>query len=131
RCGGGRAGGPLPRRRLGRRAREGGGVAHGRGDHQPRAGAGGPVHGARRMRGWILARRLVRDHRRGFVGWSTGIVVLVALVVWAYPSIGGTNGYAEVLQHYPEALKAMFGLSEGDLGSGAGYLHAELFSLML
>ncbi len=80
----------------------------------------------------ILARRLARDHRRGFVGWAAGIAVLVAVIVWAYPSISGSGGYAELLESYPEALKAMFGLAGGgDLASGAGYLHAELFSLML
>jgi ABC-2 type transport system permease protein len=80
----------------------------------------------------VLARRLARDHRRGTVGWAAGIAVLVAVIVWAYPSISGSGGYAELLESYPEALKAMFGLAGGgDLASGGGYLHAELFSLML
>jgi ABC-2 type transport system permease protein len=79
-----------------------------------------------------LARRGFLDHRRALVGWCLGIIGYVALVASIFPSIKGSVDFNDLVKHYPDALKSLFGIGEGgDITSGAGYLDAELFSLML
>jgi ABC-2 type transport system permease protein len=49
-----------------------------------------------------------------------------------FPSIESSPEFNELIESYPDVLKSLFGLAEGgDITSGAGYLDAELFSLML
>ena len=49
-----------------------------------------------------------------------------------FPSIKGSADFKDLVQHYPDALKSLFGLGQGgDITSGAGFIDAELFSLML
>ena len=79
-----------------------------------------------------LARRGLLDHRRALVGWCLGIVGYVALVTSIFPSIKGSADFKDLVRHYPDALKSLFGLGQGgDITSGAGFIDAELFSLML
>jgi ABC-2 type transport system permease protein len=78
-----------------------------------------------------LARRGITDHRRALVGWCVGVVAYCALIAAIFPSIEGSPEFDDLLAQYPEALKALFGLSGGDITSGAGFLDVELFSLML
>ena len=79
-----------------------------------------------------LARRGFLDHRRALLGWCIGIVGYVALVVSIFPSIKGSADFEKLVQNYPDALKSLFGISGGgDITSGAGFVDAELFSLML
>jgi len=49
------------------------------------------------------------------------------LSVW--PSV--RDEYQKLVQNYPEALLAFFGVEKGGVGSAAGYLQAELFGFML
>jgi len=51
--------------------------------------------------------------------------------VAVYPSIQSSPQFDQLVENYPDALKALFGLQGGSITSGAGYLDAELFSLML
>jgi len=54
----------------------------------------------------------------------------VALLCAVFPSIENSPAFSKLVESYPDALKTIFGLS-GDFTTGAGYLDAELFSLML
>ena len=79
-----------------------------------------------------LARRGLLDHRRALLGWCLGIAGYCLLVASIFPSIKGSEAFTTLVQDYPDALKSLFGISSaGDLSSGAGFLDAELFSLML
>jgi ABC-2 type transport system permease protein len=79
-----------------------------------------------------LARRGLADHRRALAGWCLGIVGYCALVASIFPSIKGSEAFTTLVEDYPDALKSLFGISSaGDLSSGAGFIDAELFSLML
>ena len=79
-----------------------------------------------------VLRRGVRDHRRALVGWAVGVAAYLALVAAIFPSIEGSPDFDRLVESYPDALKELFGISEGgDLTSGAGYLDTELFSFML
>ena len=56
----------------------------------------------------------------------------VALLAAIFPSIKGSPQFSDLLQQYPDAVKSLFGLSGGvDIARGAGFIDAELFSLML
>jgi ABC-2 type transport system permease protein len=76
-------------------------------------------------------RRGVLDHRRALVGWCLGIAAYVAMIAAIFPSIESSPQFDELVESYPDALKALFGLEGGSITSGAGYLDVELFSLML
>jgi beta-exotoxin I transport system permease protein len=79
-----------------------------------------------------LARRGLADHRRALAGWCFGIAGYCLLVASIFPSIKGSEAFTKLLEDYPDALKSLFGLSSaGDLSTGAGFIDAELFSLML
>lgn len=79
-----------------------------------------------------LLRRGLLDHRRALVGWCLGVIGYVALVASIFPSIKGSADYKKLVEQYPDALKSLFGLAAGgDITSGAGYMDAELFSLIL
>jgi ABC-2 type transport system permease protein len=79
-----------------------------------------------------LARRGVTDHLRALIGWVIGIVAYVALISAIFPSITKSVDLDKLLQSYPDALKSLFGIAGGgSLDSGAGFLDAELFGLML
>jgi ABC-2 type transport system permease protein len=76
-------------------------------------------------------RRGVADHRRALLGWCIGIAAYVAMVVAIFPSVESSPEFDRLVESYPEALKALFGLEGGGITTGAGYLDVELFSLML
>jgi ABC-2 type transport system permease protein len=77
----------------------------------------------------VLTKTL-RDHWRALLGWSLGMGLLSVFELAVYPSIRDRAADMErLVAAYPEALKAMFGLS--DFTSGAGFINAELFSLLV
>jgi ABC-2 type transport system permease protein len=71
----------------------------------------------------------LRDQRRGLVGWSTGIVLLVLLMSALWPSIRDVADLDEFLASYPEAMRELFNLEE--FATGTGFLNAELYSALL
>jgi len=73
--------------------------------------------------------KTVYDRRRGLLWWSVGIGLLTLAVLSVWPSV--RDEYQKLVQNYPKALLAFFGIEKGGLGSSAGYLQAELFGLML
>jgi len=73
--------------------------------------------------------KTIYDRRHGLVWWSVGIALLTISVLSVWPSV--RDEYQQLVQNYPEALLAFFGIEKGGLGTAAGYLQAELFGLML
>ena len=74
----------------------------------------------------------LRDARRRFVWWSVGLIGYVAVIAAVWPSIRTNEALLELHETYPESLKAFasFG-GEFDFSTPAGYLGAELFSIMV
>ncbi len=72
--------------------------------------------------------KTLRDQRRSLIGWSVGIALTVVVMAAIWPSFSAMDMTAFLAQ-YPEAMKEAFNIS--DMTTGAGYLNAELFSLML
>jgi len=78
----------------------------------------------------VLARAL-GDHRRSLGAWAIAIALYVALIVVVWPSIRDSAQLTSAFEDYPDALKELFGGEASfDFGTAAGYLNAELFSLM-
>jgi ABC-2 type transport system permease protein len=79
-----------------------------------------------------FTRRGIVDHRGALAGWCVGTVAYVALIAAIFPSLAGSGSLDKLVENYPDVLKSLFGISGGgSLGSGAGFLDAELFSFML
>lgn len=78
-----------------------------------------------------IFRRGVLDHRRALIAWCVGIAAYVALIAAIFPSVESSPDFDRLVESYPEALKALFGLQGGSITTGAGFLDVELFSLML
>ena len=75
--------------------------------------------------------KTLRDLRRASCWWSLGIVALTAFMVAVYPSVRDNPDLNKMVEDYPDALKAFFGLGQDvDYTSAVGYLNSELFSLM-
>ena len=76
--------------------------------------------------------KTLRDLRRALAWWSLGTVALSAFIVAVYPSVRDNPELNKMVENYPDALKALFGLGQGvDYTSAVGYLNSELFSFML
>jgi ABC-2 type transport system permease protein len=74
----------------------------------------------------------LRDVRRGFAWWSLGLAGLVAMMVSVFPTVRDNPELNELVENYPEALKAFIGFGGVvDYTTGAGYLGSELFSFMI
>lgn len=68
------------------------------------------------------------DQRRGIVGWSIGVAATVLLMAALWPSFADMD-FDAMLSQFPDSMKDVFNITS--MSSGAGYLNAELFSLML
>lgn len=76
--------------------------------------------------------KTLRDARRSIAWWSLGLVAMTALMVSVYPSVRGNPDLNRMVEDYPDAFKAFFGLGENvDYTSAVGYLNSELFSFMV
>jgi ABC-2 type transport system permease protein len=69
------------------------------------------------------------DVRRSLLGWGLGIAALVAMMAAVWPSIRDMPNWSELLKAYPEAMQKLFNIEA--MTTPAGYLNAELFSIML
>jgi ABC-2 type transport system permease protein len=66
------------------------------------------------------------------VWWVLGLAAYVAMVVSVYPTIRDNTELEQLMEQYPEALKAFFAFGgQLDFTSAAGYLGGELFSFMI
>jgi ABC-2 type transport system permease protein len=76
--------------------------------------------------------KTLRDSRRAFLWWGLGLVGMAALMIAVYPTVRDNPDLNELVEDYPEALKAFIAFGgEVDYVSGAGYLGSELFSFMV
>ena len=83
------------------------------------------------MRASVL-RRGLRDSRRAFVWWAIGILGYVVLIASVWPTVRDNPALKKLDETYPQALKAFVSFGgEFDFGTAAGYLGAELFSLVV
>jgi ABC-2 type transport system permease protein len=74
----------------------------------------------------------LRDLRRSFAWWAVGLAGYVALIASVYPTIRENPDLNELVESYPEALKAFIAFGgQFDFTSAAGYLGSELFSFMM
>jgi ABC-2 type transport system permease protein len=79
-----------------------------------------------------LARKTVHDHRRSVLGWGLGMAALILMQLAVYPSVRSQGPrMRELINSYPSAFKAMFGMQGVDFTSGPGYLSTEAFSLLI
>ena len=78
----------------------------------------------------VFAKTL-RDLRRGFGWWTLGLAGYVALIVAVWPTVKHNPALIKLHETYPEALRAFVSFGgELDFGTPAGYLGAEIFSLI-
>lgn len=79
----------------------------------------------------VFARSL-HEARRSFVWWTLGLVGYVGLIMAVWPSVRDNPALVKLHETYPEALRAFVSFGgEFDFSTAAGYLGAELFSLMV
>ena len=77
-------------------------------------------------------RRTLRSRRRSLLGWSLGLIGLIAITVAAYPSIANQEGFSDIIDEYPEFVQEILGLGSGlSITEPAGYLNSQFFSNML
>ena len=70
----------------------------------------------------------MRTQRRAVIGWGIGLAAVATMYAAFYPSVKESASELEgYLQNMPEAFRTLIG---GDYTSPAGYLRAELFSLL-
>jgi ABC-2 type transport system permease protein len=74
--------------------------------------------------------KTLRDQRRALVGWSVGVVLLVAMYVALWPSIKGQPSMQDFLDQMPVALRNLFAMSGADMSTPTGYIQIELLSFM-
>jgi beta-exotoxin I transport system permease protein len=76
--------------------------------------------------------KTLADVRRALAWWSLGLIGMAALMIAVYPTVRDNPDLNELVQDYPEALKAFIAFGgDVDYVSGAGYLGSELFSFMV
>jgi ABC-2 type transport system permease protein len=75
----------------------------------------------------------VWSRRRSLAWWVGGSFVYLLFLGSAFPTLqSNAADFEKMLDNYPEALRAMFNIVEGvSLSSGPGFLHMELYSLVL
>ncbi|MFH1330953.1 MAG: ABC transporter permease subunit [Actinomycetota bacterium] len=75
----------------------------------------------------------VWSRRRSLAWWIGGSFVYLLFLGSAFPTLADNAAdFEKMLDSYPEALRAMFNMVEGvSLSTGPGFLHMELFSLVL
>jgi ABC-2 type transport system permease protein len=76
-----------------------------------------------------LYLKTMRDQRRGLVGWSIGVALLVLIEAALWPTIGDMENLEQFLASYPEAMRELFNLDA--MTTGQGFMNAELFSMLL
>jgi ABC-2 type transport system permease protein len=73
--------------------------------------------------------KTLRDLRRSTIGWSIGIALLVMIMAAMWPSIRDMPDLEQLLSNYPQAMQELFDIQA--ITTGAGFLNAELFSILL
>jgi ABC-2 type transport system permease protein len=74
----------------------------------------------------------IRRRRIGLLGWSLGLVGVVALVAVSYPAVRGNAELDRTFAQLSPAVRSLLGLSAGTgLTSPAGYLDSQFFANLL
>ncbi len=77
-----------------------------------------------------LTLRTLRDRWRSTFGWGLGLVLIGVMQLAVYPSVASSSeGMQAFVDQWPEALQQAFGLDA--YTTGAGFLNAEMFSMMI
>jgi ABC-2 type transport system permease protein len=77
-----------------------------------------------------LTLRTLRERWRSTVGWGLGLVLIGVMQLAVYPSVASSSeGMQAFVDQWPEALREAFGLDA--YTTGAGFLNAEMFSMMI
>jgi len=73
------------------------------------------------------------SRRRSLAWWVGGSFAYLLFLGSAFPTLRENAAqFEEMFESYPEALRVMFNMVEGvSMGTGPGFLHMELFSLVL
>ena len=78
----------------------------------------------------VLTGRTIRDRWRSTVGWGLGIVLTAVVQLAVYPSVArSAESMQSFVNEWPEPLREAFNLDA--YSTGAGFLNAELFSMMV
>ena len=75
--------------------------------------------------------KTVWEVRRSIWWWIGGIGILAGFMVAYYPALGDMSEFADLLESYPEAMLALFGIDPQEFLTAAGFIHSELYSAML
>lgn len=84
--------------------------------------------GARGARLRSVFAHALHEERRALVGWTLGLAFLATFQLSVYPTVRDMQELSKLLENYPEPLRKLFSLD--DYMSGAGYLRAEIYSLV-
>ncbi|HEX6288551.1 MAG TPA: ABC transporter permease subunit [Herpetosiphonaceae bacterium] len=76
----------------------------------------------------VFAKSLY-DQRRSLIGWALGLVVMILIVMAAYPAVRDNPAIGQVLEELPQAIVVLIG--DLDIVSAAGYLNSRLFTMIL
>ena len=77
-----------------------------------------------------LTLRTLRDRWRSTFGWGLGLVLIGIMQLAVYPSVAtSSEGMQAFVDQWPDALKEAFSLDA--YTTGAGFLNAEMFSMMV
>jgi ABC-2 type transport system permease protein len=79
--------------------------------------------------GSIFAKALW-ERRFSIVYWVVGVVAIASLTVAVYPEIRDSDALKELLQKFPPAMMAMFGVDPTTFTTGIGYVQAQLYSFL-
>jgi ABC-2 type transport system permease protein len=69
--------------------------------------------------------RSIMERKKGLIGWSVGLLALVAFTLAFWPSIKGNSEFDKLFDDLPESLQAFVG--ENSITSPVGYLESQLF----
>jgi ABC-2 type transport system permease protein len=77
-----------------------------------------------------IAAAVLRERRRGFVGWLLGALVAAFFVVWAYQLVRATEAVQNLITRFPPQLMAMFGVNPDLMTTAGGFVQAELYGFI-
>jgi beta-exotoxin I transport system permease protein len=77
-----------------------------------------------------LTLRTMRDRWRSTFGWGLGLALIGVVQLAVYPSVAKSSESMQAfVNEWPEAFREAFGLDA--YATGAGFLNAEMFSMMI
>jgi ABC-2 type transport system permease protein len=79
------------------------------------------------------AHRALADRRRSLIGWTVAMVAYAAMILAVWPSISGSESFADLAESYPDVMKALFGGVDDfeAITTPTGFLNTYVFSFML